>query len=89
MGDSKALIQLDMTKHEKYNVSRLIGSPPGYVGYEMAGRLTEQVRRSLIGGVVYKIDKAHPDGWNMSCKSWWRANRRQRWPRRNFRTPSS
>src|SRR5881275_1098884 len=66
-GDSKALIQLDMSEYmEKFNVSRLIGSTPGYVGYEEGGQLTEQVRRKPYSVVLFdEIEKAHPDVWNM------------------------
>src|SRR2546423_2749164 len=66
-GDSKALIQLDMSEYmEKFNVSRLIGSPPGYVGYEEGGQLTEQVRRKPYSVVLFdEIEKAHPDVMNM------------------------
>src|SRR5881396_3635048 len=66
-GDAKALIQLDMSEYmEKFNVSRLIGSPPGYVGYEEGGQLTEQVRRNPYSVVLFdEIEKAHPDVWNM------------------------
>ncbi len=66
-GDGKALIQLDMSEYmEKFNVSRLIGSPPGYVGYEEGGQLTEQVRRKPYSVVLFdEIEKAHPDVWNM------------------------
>src|SRR3989442_8847851 len=66
-GDSKALIQLDMSEYmEKFNVARLIGSPPGYVGYEEGGQLTEQVRRKPYSVVLFdEIEKAHPDVWNL------------------------
>ncbi len=66
-GDPKALIQLDMSEYmEKFNVSRLIGSPPGYVGYEEGGQLTEQVRRKPYSVVLFdEIEKAHPDVWNL------------------------
>src|SRR6266516_4577909 len=66
-GDNKALIQLDMSEYmEKFNVSRLIGSPPGYVGYEEGGQLTEQVRRKPYSVVLFdEIEKAHPDVMNM------------------------
>ena len=66
-GDAKSLIQLDMSEYmEKFNVSRLIGSPPGYVGYEEGGQLTEQVRRKPYSVVLFdEIEKAHPDVWNM------------------------
>ena len=51
---------------EKFNVSRLIGSPPGYVGYEEGGQLTEKVRRNPYSVVLFdEIEKAHPDVWNM------------------------
>ncbi len=66
-GDKKSLIQLDMSEYmEKFNVSRLVGSPPGYVGYEEGGQLTEQVRRKPYSVVLFdEIEKAHPDVWNM------------------------
>ncbi len=66
-GDAKSLIQLDMSEYmEKFNVSRLVGSPPGYVGYEEGGQLTEQVRRKPYSVVLFdEIEKAHPDVWNM------------------------
>ena len=66
-GDAKSLIQLDMSEYmEKFNVSRLVGSPPGYVGFEEGGQLTEQVRRKPYSVVLFdEIEKAHPDVWNM------------------------
>ena len=66
-GDTKSLIQLDMSEYmEKFNVSRLVGSPPGYVGYEEGGQLTEKVRRNQYSVVLFdEIEKAHPDVWNM------------------------
>src|SRR5260221_6949213 len=66
-GDQKSLIQLDMSEYmEKFNVSRLVGSPPGYVGYEEGGQLTEQVRRKPYSVVLFdEIEKAHPDVWNL------------------------
>jgi ATP-dependent Clp protease ATP-binding subunit ClpC len=66
-GDGKALIHLDMSEYmEKFNVSRLIGSPPGYVGYEEGGQLTEKVRRNPYSVVLFdEIEKAHPDTWNI------------------------
>ncbi len=66
-GNSKSLIQLDMSEYmEKFNVSRLVGSPPGYVGYEEGGQLTEKVRRNPYAVVLFdEIEKAHPDVWNM------------------------
>ena len=66
-GDPKALIQLDMSEYmEKFTVSRLIGSPPGYVGFEDGGQLSEQVRRKPYSVVLFdEIEKAHPDVMNM------------------------
>jgi ATP-dependent Clp protease ATP-binding subunit ClpC len=66
-GDSKALIQLDMSEYmEKFTSSRMVGSPPGYVGYEEGGQLTEQVRRRPYSVVLFdEIEKAHPDVMNM------------------------
>ncbi|MBC8096617.1 MAG: ATP-dependent Clp protease ATP-binding subunit [Akkermansiaceae bacterium] len=66
-GDTKSLIQLDMSEYmEKFNVSRLVGSPPGYVGYEEGGQLTEAVRRKPYSVVLFdEIEKAHPDVWNL------------------------
>src|SRR5260221_4854354 len=66
-GDSKSLIQLDMSEYmERHNASRMVGSPPGYVGYEEGGQLTEQVRRKPYSVVLFdEIEKAHPDVMNM------------------------
>ncbi len=66
-GEKDALLQLDMSEYmEKFNVSRLIGSPPGYVGYEEGGQLTEKVRRRPYCVVLFdEIEKAHPDVWNV------------------------
>jgi len=66
-GDSDALIQIDMSEYmEKHNVSRLIGAPPGYVGYEEGGQLTEKIRRRPYAVVLLdEIEKAHPDVFNM------------------------
>ena len=66
-GDSKSLVQLDMSEYmEKFNVSRLVGSPPGYVGYEEGGQLTEKVRRNPYSVVLFdEAEKAHPDVMNM------------------------
>lgn len=66
-GSSNALIQLDMSEYmEKFTVSRLVGSPPGYVGYEEGGQLTEKVRRQPYSVVLFdEIEKAHPDVMNM------------------------
>ncbi len=65
-GDDQALIALDMSEYmEKHTVSRLVGSPPGYVGYEEGGQLTEAVRRKPFSVVLFdEIEKAHPDVFN-------------------------
>ncbi len=66
-GDEDALIQIDMSEYqEKHNVSRLIGAPPGYVGYEEGGQLTEKIRRRPYAVVLLdEIEKAHPEVYNM------------------------
>ena len=66
-GDADALIQVDMSEYmEKHNVSRLIGAPPGYVGFEEGGQLTEKIRRRPYAVVLLdEIEKAHPDVFNM------------------------
>jgi ATP-dependent Clp protease ATP-binding subunit ClpC len=66
-GDQDALVQIDMSEYmEKHNVSRLIGAPPGYVGYEEGGQLTEKIRRRPYAVVLLdEIEKAHPDVFNM------------------------
>ncbi|MDA8027117.1 MAG: ATP-dependent Clp protease ATP-binding subunit [Actinomycetota bacterium] len=65
-GDQDALIQLDMSEYmEKHTVSRLVGSPPGYVGYDEGGQLTEAVRRKPFSVVLFdEVEKAHPDVFN-------------------------
>jgi ATP-dependent Clp protease ATP-binding subunit ClpC len=65
-GDEQAMIALDMSEYmEKHTVSRLVGSPPGYVGYEEGGQLTEAVRRKPFSVVLFdEIEKAHPDVFN-------------------------
>jgi ATP-dependent Clp protease ATP-binding subunit ClpC len=65
-GDESAMIRLDMSEYmEKHTVSRLVGAPPGYVGYEEGGQLTEQVRRKPFSVVLFdEIEKAHPDVFN-------------------------
>jgi ATP-dependent Clp protease ATP-binding subunit ClpC len=65
-GDEDALIQLDMSEYsEKHTASRLFGSPPGYVGYEEGGQLTEKVRRKPFSVVLFdEVEKAHPDIFN-------------------------
>lgn len=66
-GDEDAIIQVDMSEYmEKFNVSRLVGAPPGYVGYEEGGQLTEKVRRRPYSVVLLdEIEKAHPDVFNL------------------------
>ncbi len=66
-GDENALIRLDMSEYmEKHTVSKLIGSPPGYVGFDEGGQLTEQVRRKPYSVILFdEIEKAHPDIYNM------------------------
>ncbi|MEO1534098.1 MAG: ATP-dependent Clp protease ATP-binding subunit [Planctomycetota bacterium] len=66
-GDADSLIHLDMSEYmEKHNVSRLVGAPPGYVGYEEGGQLTEQIRRRPYAVVLLdEVEKAHPDVFNM------------------------
>ncbi|MCC7292636.1 MAG: ATP-dependent Clp protease ATP-binding subunit [Phycisphaerales bacterium] len=66
-GDPDALLVLDMSEYmEKHNVSRLIGAPPGYVGYEEGGQLTERIRRRPYSVVLFdEIEKSHPDVFNM------------------------
>jgi ATP-dependent Clp protease ATP-binding subunit ClpC len=66
-GDEDALVQIDMSEYmEKHNVSRLVGAPPGYVGYEEGGQLTEKIRRRPYAVVLLdEIEKAHPDVFNM------------------------
>jgi ATP-dependent Clp protease ATP-binding subunit ClpC len=65
--DLRSLIRVDMSEYvEKFNVSRLVGSPPGYVGYEEGGQLTEQVRRRPYSVILFdEIEKAHPDVFNI------------------------
>ena len=66
-GDENAMIRLDMSEYmEKHTVSRLVGSPPGYVGYDEGGQLTEKVRRRPYSVILFdEIEKAHPDVFNM------------------------
>jgi ATP-dependent Clp protease ATP-binding subunit ClpB len=65
--DERAMIRIDMSEYqEKHTVSRLIGAPPGYVGYEEGGQLTEAVRRRPYSVVLFdEIEKAHPDVFNV------------------------
>ena len=64
--DQDALIQIDMSEYgERHTVSRLVGAPPGYVGYDEGGQLTEAVRRRPYQVILFdEIEKAHPDVWN-------------------------
>lgn len=66
-GDENNIVQLDMSEYmEKHNVSRLVGAPPGYIGYEEGGQLTEKIRRKPYSVILLdEIEKAHPDVWNM------------------------
>ena len=66
-GDENAMIRIDMSEYmERHTVSRLIGSPPGYVGHDEGGQLTEKVRRKPYSVVLFdEIEKAHPDVWNI------------------------
>jgi ATP-dependent Clp protease ATP-binding subunit ClpC len=66
-GNPDALVQIDMSEYgEKFNVSRLVGAPPGYVGYEEGGQLTEKIRRRPYSIVLLdEIEKAHPDVFNI------------------------
>ena len=66
-GDENAMIRLDMSEYmEKHTVARLVGSPPGYVGYDEGGQLTEKVRRKPYSVILFdEIEKAHPDVFNM------------------------
>src|SRR5207253_6646413 len=65
-GSEDSLIQLDMSEfHDRYTVSRLVGAPPGYVGYDEGGQLTEKVRRKPFSVVLFdEVEKAHPDVFN-------------------------
>lgn len=66
-GDENAMIRIDMSEYmEKHSVSKLIGSPPGYVGYDEGGQLTEKIRRKPYSVVLFdEIEKAHPDVFNI------------------------
>jgi len=65
--DERAMVRIDMSEYmEKYSVSRLIGAPPGYVGYDQGGQLTEAVRRRPYSVVLFdEVEKAHPDVFNV------------------------
>src|SRR6202166_567502 len=66
-GEEDSLVRIDMSEYmEKFSVSRLIGAPPGYVGYEEGGQLTEKVRRKPYSVILLdEIEKAHPDIYNI------------------------
>jgi ATP-dependent Clp protease ATP-binding subunit ClpC len=79
-GDEKAMIRVDMSEFmESYTVSKLIGSAPGYVGYESGGMLTEQVRRKPYSVILLdEIEKANRDVLNILLTDfWWRSDQRQ------------
>ena len=71
-GDENAVIRIDMSEYmEKHSTSRLVGAPPGYVGYEEGGQLTEKVRRKPYSVVLLdEIEKAHPEVFNICSKCW-------------------
>lgn len=71
-GSENAVIRFDMSEYmEKHTVSRLVGSPPGYVGYDEGGQLTEAVRRKPYSVVLFdEIEKAHPDIFNICFRYW-------------------
>ena len=75
-GDEQAMIQVDMSEYmEKHAVSRLVGSPPGYIGYDEGGQLTEAVRRKPYSVLLLdEIEKAHPTCSTSSCRCWRRAS---------------
>ena len=66
-GDENAMIRLDMSEYmEKHSVSRMVGSPPGYVGFDEGGQLTDSIRRHPYSVVLFdEIEKAHPDVFNL------------------------
>lgn len=66
-GDENAMIRLDMSEYmEKHTVSRLVGAPPGYVGYDEGGQLTDAVRRKPYSVILFdEVEKAHPDFFNI------------------------
>ena len=73
-GDENAMIRIDMSEYmERHTVSRLIGSPPGYVGHEEGGQLTEKVRRKPYSVVLFdEIEKANEDVWKRPAANSWR-----------------
>ena len=86
--DEKNMVRIDMTEYmEKFSVSRLIGAPPGYVGYEEGGQLTEAVRRKPYSVILFdEVEKAHPDVFKSCCRYWMTAEsqirRAERWTSR-------
>ena len=84
-GNEEALVRIDMSEYmEPHSISKLIGSPPGYVGYEEAGQLTEKVRRQPYSVILLdEIEKAHPDVMNLSLIHISRRNRSRRTTRRS------
>lgn len=70
--DENNMVRIDMSEYmEKHSVSRLIGAPPGYVGYDEGGQLTEAVRRKPYSVVLFdEVEKAHPDVFNVRCRFW-------------------
>ena len=66
-GDEDAIVRVDMSEYmEKHSVSKLVGSPPGYVGFDEGGQLTEKVRRKPYSVILFdEIEKAHPDVFNI------------------------
>lgn len=76
--DENNMVRIDMSEYmEKYSVSRLIGAPPGYVGYEEGGQLTEAVRRKPYSVVLFdEVEKAHPDVFNVLLQAGRRTDHR-------------
>ena len=72
--DEENLVRVDMSEYrEKHTVSRLFGAPPGYVGYEAGGQLTEAIRRRPYRVILFdEIEKAHPDVWSALAASIWK-----------------
>ena len=70
--NEESMIRLDMSEYmEKHSVSKLIGSPPGYIGYDETGQLTEKVRRNPYSLLLFdEIEKAHPDVFNILLRYW-------------------
>ena len=67
--NNESFIRIDMSEYGRYNVSRLLGAPPGYVGYEEGGQLTEKVRRYPYSVVLFdEIEKGHPDVLIFYCR---------------------